>query len=740
MSTRSVPSSLIYPALLALVVAASGCPGGQATDPVTPTPDPTVTPRADPTGEELLQAEPSLGEVVNTRRVVVEMPPGGACPSVQAPWRPAVDIMGVSDPSAPGPDEPVLCLFETDDERASPPFAQLKDASPGTYVEVGECAPRGPACGKAGYDVAVLAPFGVDREALRQGYAARTGAFAGAVGSYTDPARRTSRLVLLDSAPTGALASPLPPWRDYAAVGGGVHGYVLAGLAQELICGAGPCPVELSSRQVLGLVSSKPARLRDEPDEKGWGTRIDLARGIEAEVSAWVQGGKAQPLVLNLSLGWHPYYGGGPADFMEILGAGEPANRRGAGVADQPFTWEGFSPDQLAPDVRAVLVALTRARCEGAVVVAAAGNYSGGPKGRRGPLLPAAWQSLPDELGLSCARVGVRVRAEPAWPLVVAVGAVGSGRADLSVARPGARPPLLAYGDHATPAGLAERGGPQNKGVLTGTSVSSLVVAGTLATTLAYSEEPVDVAIRRVYEASQPVNTVSPVFARRDGSSAVFAGAAQAQGGDQAARLVRLCETIGQIGVPAVCASAARGGLELPSYTDVVGEVKETGQYPGGATTRPTCATRELYTKATGTASTPASVCPDLQIYSPQVSPWTLPQPVDSLCPYCLVDFKVPTAPKLWVEIEKMSELSSLTVVMVTQSGAERSYSIPESVLKAGAAAGGKFVMDINPALLPTNASANGPLYGIVKATITGVRDNRSLTADLTIVPDPNPQ
>ncbi|HEX9670361.1 MAG TPA: hypothetical protein VGC93_12885, partial [Thermoanaerobaculia bacterium] len=170
------------------------------------------------------------------------------------------------------------------------------------------------------------------------------------------------RLALLDTAPNFDEPAANPNNRS-------PHGYTLANMAKRLACAAGDCTATITARLALPWVvyepSSRALSVRDDVRGGFVGMIGELAEASRAEVVAWQAGDAAKPLVLNLSVGWNPVFGGGEAT-----------------VAAMP------------PAAQAVHAALADALCRGAAVIAAAGNLTWGPEVEpsEGPLLPAAWE------------------------------------------------------------------------------------------------------------------------------------------------------------------------------------------------------------------------------------------------------------------------------------------------------------------------------------------------------------
>jgi hypothetical protein len=140
------------------------------------------------------------------------------------------------------------------------------------------------------------------------------------------------------------------------------------------------------------------------------GTQSTLAAQILDAVQDWDYAGRPGPLVIHLAVGWEPEY-----------------------------TWRPGSPGTESVGAQAVRLALEYASCEGALVIAAAGNEKGGPVPVSGPMYPAAWGALPPP---DCADVGTAREAA----LLYAVDAVGEDGSLITRARDLATPRLVAWG------------------------------------------------------------------------------------------------------------------------------------------------------------------------------------------------------------------------------------------------------------------------------------------------------
>ncbi|HVT58400.1 MAG TPA: S8 family serine peptidase [Thermoanaerobaculia bacterium] len=267
------------------------------------------------------------------------------------------------------------------------------------------------------------------------------------------------RLSFLDTQPTGVGA----PITDEKNQHREEHGYTLAHLGRELVCGGRPpgdekigkCAAQITTRLALPVVAYDPKHNVIEKDEvKGgyFGTIGDLAKAIVDEVRDWDDCrrspgrkgcfGKEQHLVLNLSVGWDG----------ELFGGRDEAKAC-----------------ELKAPMQAVYGALRYARARGVLVIAAAGNNRAGSRRAAGPLLPAAWES----------------KLEFGEPLVYAAGGLQADGRQLVSSRPQSMPLRGAFADHV----VAEDGGGAHLRALTGTSVAAAVVSSVAAVVWHYRPE-----------------------------------------------------------------------------------------------------------------------------------------------------------------------------------------------------------------------------------------------------------
>ena len=183
-------------------------------------------------------------------------------------------------------------------------------------------------------------------------------------------------------------------------VGRDAHGRAMAALIGRMACPerapgmAASCPVDVRNHEALWLERRPNGYVRN-PRGGFFGLQSDLAVAIvDAVDSADVD----QHVIVNLSLGWPKLFGG-----------------------EEPL------PQDFPAQVRAVYDAIEYARCQGAEVIAAAGNALGRPATPVGPLVPGRWEERSAPTASRCRTLGVltpRLGAGGAEPLLRAAGGV----------------------------------------------------------------------------------------------------------------------------------------------------------------------------------------------------------------------------------------------------------------------------------------------------------------------------
>jgi hypothetical protein len=237
------------------------------------------------------------------------------------------------------------------------------------------------------------------------------------------------------------------------------HGFAVSRVAGTLAC-ANPDSPECDKRVVAHLalpIIDEVAGNYDEDWKTGGrtGTMIHLYDALDAAIEEWRKNRKTKPdqrLVINLSIGWDP-----------------------------------IKIDENDPSAVRIRTLLERAWCMGALIVAAAGNFTGSS----GPIYPAAFESMQAPSADRCDVVtelppGTTKRPAAAAgkasaryaPLVHSVGAVDVFDMRMLVNRRWGQPRLSALGAAVTVPGPE---GMPHTPPMTGTSMSAAIVSGIAA-------------------------------------------------------------------------------------------------------------------------------------------------------------------------------------------------------------------------------------------------------------------
>ena len=437
--------------------------------------------------------------------------------------------------------------------------------------------------------------------------------FLGQAGAniQVDPNAPATHLAIVDTAETDSQNA-------YLNQGNSPHGYTLLNMARALLCNGGDCAADVTSRLAMPFrlqsLGTGNRVVRDLLDGGEFGSVAEAARGLQREVAFWSLLNHDNRLVLNLSLGWDPVFGGGEAM-----------------ITDMPLA------------VRAVYRAIVDARCRGALVVAAAGNDPGGPP-VSGPLYPAAWERRPapglTECGAALGYLPWSSYFPPSTstyaPLVYAASGVQVDGNPLVNQRAGAGAPLAAFADHAVAEG-ATPGSPT--AVLTGSSVATLVVSSAAA--LVWHHLPTlraDEVMDHLYQAGDDLGRSPEVSLTTTSASP-----------PPTVRRVslctarhRACAVDGPCSVPpSPCGSwdptppDLSAALELAVFEDA--DEVDLSLKTAEQVLPSDCASRSLWLESE--ESDPADPCPALQYRHLGRSPWrTEPQPGSNFCPSCPLD------------------------------------------------------------------------------------------------------
>jgi hypothetical protein len=331
-----------------------------------------------------------------------------------------------------------------------------------------------------------------------------------------------------------------------------------------------------------------------------YGTRGQLAQSIQKAVDTWAYDYAKAPkkvsprLVLNLSVGWVPEYG-------------------------------GTDPKEMPLPARAVYDALVHAACYGALAVAAAGNTSGDGSG--GPMLPGGWETVPAPT--KCAGPYSKLPTPYAlWPkpghpasLVTAVSAVDELDRPLASTRPKGQSRLVAYGHNVVVPDSRADGYTQ---ILSGTSMSTAVASAAAATAWSYRPDlTFDRVAQLVYEKSVGLTPGAPTGTRVTDFCLGGAGCSALP-----LRRVSVC------GVATAAAHSA--GVAMPKCETIPAHAGSRVHFPEDLTS-----ITPMPTSAPGSAcllgSATSSSC-GTEGDTVLLTPWVTPQPVPG-CDVCTLRF-----------------------------------------------------------------------------------------------------
>lgn len=439
-------------------------------------------------------------------------------------------------------------------------------------------------------DCPVVAPLGFATSPLiRKPLHAALRSQASAVDSLP-PGAAQVRVAVVDSA-----AKPFASLQEDKLA----HGRAVGRVIDELGCiPGGHCVADVHNYLGLPQLSEQ---LVDYENGGFYGTRGQLAQAIQKAVDTWAYDFAKSPkhvaprLILNLSVGWVPEYG-------------------------------GTDPKKMPLPARAVYDALVHAACYGALTVAAAGNVSGDASA--GPMLPGGWETVPAPT--KCAGPYAKLPTPYAlWPapgqpasLVTAVSAVDELDRPLASTRPKGQSRLVAYGHNVVVPDTRADGYTQ---ILSGSSMSTAVA--TAAAAAAWSYRP-DLTFDRVaelmYEKSVELAPGAPTGSRVTdfclGSSAACSA--------QPLRRVSVCSV--------AAAAAYSAGAGMPKCKTLPAHAGSRVDWPADLTSitpMPTSAPGSACVLGSGVSSS-CGTEGDTTLFTP----WVTPQPVPG-CDVCTLRF-----------------------------------------------------------------------------------------------------
>jgi hypothetical protein len=519
--------------------------------------------------------------------------------------------------------------------------------------------------GVAERELSILTPMAAPPPGMFDLFTAQFDQYAGTPASVP-PSGSPVTVSVIDASPT--LETNLGAITTRGALG---HGQVVASIVHRLTCPGVPataadlvCPVNLRTQLALPLLLSEtlPGTIVGSTSLGGHtGTLSQLAQAIVNAVDAV----PSDRHVINLSLAWHPVHGGAIP--------GDPASG-----SRNAFLESGAAPYVPGRDpnwpvgVAAVFDALHYARCQGALVLAAAGNASAGPRGEEGMLLPAAWSAL-DPAGLdACSSLESGLGSSGGTPRAI-VHAVGIAHdpgvfatPESPTGRPGGTPAVVAHGLRSLdPDALFNLSGNlvavanhQEEAVVagvwpsSGTSFSTPVVAAAaaLAWTSNAALTPEDL-MGLIYEKAAPTGLPTPTWVVDGWFPPLF---------DDHARFVRVCDVVQDVsGAPLACLNPT-----LPTLAAVA------------TTTTPVYDTPITLSECEGSSSSVFArqligltwvstdrPCPSRQFYDALVRGGVHPQGPKDPCPVCSVR---PSSNQLYVDVSNFADMTNLTVVAVT--------------------------------------------------------------------------
>ncbi len=420
------------------------------------------------------------------------------------------------------------------------------------------------------------------------------------------PGPATTLVAMIDS-------SEAAEAKGAAVQGNNSHAYILGRIIREMGCKAGPhveapCVVHLHHELALpwrfdGAQWSAPSGGGD------FGYQTDVARAINRAVDAFGTSG-ASRLVINLSLGWvdHPNYGG-----------------------QSPRSNTDRTP------ARAVFTALLKARCKRAVILAAAGNWSGGSNYNEGPLYPAAWATLPSPTELECMTElgGFTPHYTDEVPLLEAVGGVDGRDLPLSNARPGSTPRLVAPSFMGTADNLHLAG---SNPYLIGTSVGTAVVSAAAAIALAYApDQDTRALLTTIYDSGTPLGrftdpalctTTCPEVHRVSVCRTLQSACKTTSGGLRPGCTPQSCTDR-----PAFVDASANVSLSSLASPDIHQVIGPMFSYVGGLPTQ--CGPITTHYRPIADLPPANYPCPDRQYYGGAAHPDVSPQPSGIPCRVC---------------------------------------------------------------------------------------------------------
>jgi hypothetical protein len=443
-----------------------------------------------------------------------------------------------------------------------------------------------------------------------------------------------TKVVIVDSAVDQGFPNP--------GTGRFDHGQMMGQIVRRLGCPDGPSSTTSACLAAVASQLALPFRynamgqvVRDESMGGRFGNFRSLARAIVDAVS--VGSGGNNRMVINISLGWGSRWGG---------------------------SYSGTDFMTLDPGPRLVNSAIFHANCRGALIVAAAGNSSGGDV-ETGPAFPAGWAAK-GAPNARCGSLGGAFRGAPpaGYPVLYAVGGM-RGTTDLLLSsRPGGVPGLVAPAAHASAAGVDPH-------VYTGTSVAAAEVSAISAIVWGYLPTAHPKAVMdRVRNQGAVVPGLSPDFC--------LTGSCPAD-----VRRAVLCTAIAS-----ACNAANAVACTLEVSQCPATDVESDADLSSHAFSQRAMSLQSFMTIARpcsaeiwSDSTPPVDPCPSRQYFTMYGAPWIQSSPGTPTCPACGVGNNSSAwsliGPSLYLGIDAdATGLSSPTLYVKLVTGDEVMYAL----------------------------------------------------------------
>lgn len=372
------------------------------------------------------------------------LPDGWSATRLFTDGSPGVSSLSISVPNELGR----FCRFDIVDE-AEADVVELQDAvEQSAFMDVGTL---GPDCrGLAGQGDGLRSP--AVGQALRQAFRANIDWVSGAELSGYEAGRTPVFIGMPDTISDAAMNNP-------AIVPTNAHGMFMASIIEDIACPGGTAGCTAAVHPTLATPRNEWGTAPNYGEGGPHGTQSDMALAVYEAVASWQEQydpsdpNTAPRLVINLSVGFERQ--------LDVTGG------------------PGRGPS------KSLTTALQHASCQGALIIAAAGNapIDACPEEQDGPLAPASFETMPAPTALECTNLGFNPIVDTnQWPiftpgsgrpLVYSIAGVDGRDLPLGNAREASRSRIAALGSNA----VGPMGSSYDPGI-TGSSVSAAVGSG----------------------------------------------------------------------------------------------------------------------------------------------------------------------------------------------------------------------------------------------------------------------